>query len=72
MKGMDLALRSMKQEIGPPAAFGQDSVSVWRQATLAGLNEDPIAKETRDLMLKQLGVMEQLLAELRDRGALYN
>ena len=71
-KGMDLAMRSMRQEIGPPAQFGQDFVSVWRQATLAGLNEDPIAKEQREIMLKQLDRMDQLLQEFRDRGAQYN
>jgi len=68
-EGMGLAIQSMRQGIGQPAQFSQDLGSVWRSANLAGLNEDPIAKKQMDLMLQQLQVMEQMLAELSRREA---
>ncbi len=69
MRGMRMAMQSMRQDIGPPAQFGQDLTNIWRQATLAGLNVDPIQKAQLDLMLKQLEAMDGILAEMKmDEG----
>jgi len=71
LKGMRLALDSMKREVGGPAQMGTDLSAVWRSATMAGLQEDPIQKEIRDLMVKQVDAAEKMLAEVAKKEAQY-
>ena len=71
MAGMRLALDSMQREVGGPAQMGSDLTAVWRQATMAGLQEDPIQKEIRDLMIRQVEAAEKMLGEVQRKEAQY-
>ena len=61
----------MRQDVGGPAQTGQDLSNVWRAATMAGLGVDPIQAQMNQTMLRQLAVMEKLLAEMEKREAQY-
>lgn len=58
LDGMRHAITAMRQALGPPAAYTTGE-GMYKEATLAGINQNPFEAEMLQIMLKQLAIMER-------------